>query len=183
METDEAGMPLRIVKWGLIGIAALVCVLVVAAFFLPSRYSVERSVVIDASAVVIHPLVSDLRRWPEWGPWQEDDPTRVVTLGDKVVGAGASQTWKGAGGSGSLEITRSEPAWGIAYDIMFNGEFPAKAEIRYEPRGEKTRVVWRIRGEVGWDLLARYFALAMDAMVGPMFELGLEKLEEKVEGK
>jgi len=54
----------------------------------------------------------------------------------------------------------------------------------YEPQEEgKTLVTWRMKGDMNTPVVGAYFALMMDSMVGPMFDRGLEKLENQVEGE
>lgn len=164
-----------------------VVVLAVVAFvgiglMLPSAYRVERSIVISADTQTIHALVGDLRRWPEWTPWQDEDPSIRIVQGTTTSGAGAYQSWSGDGGSGELTITDSSPDSGVRYDISFdNGAFQCKAALRYSPEGAATRVTWRMSGDAGMNIVGRYFGVMMDRLVGPMFESGLEKLKSVAE--
>ena len=172
-------------KWfkrTLIGLVVLAVLAVGVGFLLPSSYTVERSVVIDAEPARVHALVDDLRRWPEWEPWRESDPSIVVTLGTATQGVGAHQSWTGSMGGGELTFTASSPERGVEYDMSFDeGKWRSVAAVRYEPEGGGTRVVWTMSGDMGMNPLDRYFALLMDAMTGPMFERGLEKLKAAAE--
>lgn len=172
---------MRPLKATLIGLIGLVVMLAVVAIFLPSSFTVERAIQIGAPPSAIHHLVGDLKRWPEWGPWTEDDPTIVITLGTSTRGVGASQSWAGASGAGELVFTASSPERGVEYDLTFDESFPSQAALRYTPSANGTDVVWVMHGDVGWNLPARYLARAMEALVGPMFETGLQSLKRVVE--
>jgi hypothetical protein len=49
--------------------------------------------------------------------------------------------------------------------------------MKLEPAGQGTRVTWTNEGDVGSSPINRYFAQAMDRLVGPDFEAGLKNLK------
>src|SRR5687767_7524372 len=53
----------------------LVAAIVGIGFTLKPHWAVERSTVVNAPPERIYPYVSTLRRWPEWTPWIQRDPT------------------------------------------------------------------------------------------------------------
>jgi hypothetical protein len=174
---------MRFIKTAATVLIILVVTVAVIGLFLPARYSVERSVVIDAEPGEIHGYVGNLRRWDEWAPWKEEDPSIVATLGEKTSGQGASQSWVGESGTGALTITASSPDTGIEYDLLFDGgTYECKSSMKYDrmPDGD-TKVTWAMSGDMGKSLTSGYFALLMDTMVGNMFEKGLSNLKNVVE--
>ena len=164
-----------------------VVVVLVAAFFvvgqfLPRSYLVERSVVIQAERNRIHALVGDLKAWPQWSPWIEDDPTIKTTIGQKATGIGAHQSWTSKSGPGELTFTESSPDTGITYDMSFEqGRFRSRGVVQYADASPGVRVTWTMTGDDGGRLLGRYLAVMTDSMVGPKFERGLEKLKAAAE--
>lgn len=161
----------------------LILIVVLAGVMLPTEYRVHRSVVIQAKPGPIHEFVGDLTKWEVWSPWIEEDPSLVVTVGDKTSGVGASQSWVGKDGDGSLTFTKSSPTEGIEYDLFFEqGTYQCWAAMTYSVINENTtKVLWRMKGDMNTPIIGGYFALLMDSMVGGMFERGLEKLKEQVE--
>ena len=173
---------LKLLKWVIGSVIVLVALAVGIGFLLPSEYELERSVTINAPAAVIHTYVNDLRRWDDWSPWREQDPTIVTTVGSVSSGVGASQSWDGDSGDGALTITSSSPDKGVDYDLEFyEGSVRAKAGLTYTAQDQRTVVTWYMRGDAGNDIMGRYFGLAIDSMVGPMFESGLTKLKHLAE--
>lgn len=161
-----------------IGVLAATLVVVLGGLLLPRDYSVEREIVIQSSMDRIHQFSSDLETWPDWTPWFKDDPSLEITLGDITKGVGANQTWKAKKGGGELTITRSEPNWGIVYDMDLSKGRPRSLNtIRYEQMADSTKVLMRVDGDMGWNLIGRYFNLLMDPLVGPLFEDGLTRLK------
>ena len=61
-------------------VVILAVVLVVTGFLLRTDFKVARKVIIQADVAKVHELVGELRNWPKWTPWQEDDPT-IVKIG------------------------------------------------------------------------------------------------------
>lgn len=173
---------MRFIKTVAVVLIILIVTVAVIGLFLPSQYSVERSAVISAPPGDIHEYVGNLKKWDVWAPWEED-PSIVVTLGEKTSGVGASQSWVGDSGTGALTITESSPDNGIKYDLLFDGgTYECSGSIKYYRLTDgDTRVTWAMSGDMGESLTSGYFALLMDTMVGNMFEKGLKNLKNVVE--
>ena len=173
---------IKVIKSLIALLIIIIALFIVIGIFLPKDYTVSRSVVIDASSQQIHPYINNLNNWPKWSPWVENDPTLKVTVGDIASGVGASQSWVGKDGDGSLVITESNPQKGIDYDLEFNqGQFKCKSDFKYVPDGPDTQVVWEMKGKVDTPVLGGYFAAKMDKWVGAEFEKGLQNLKKAVE--
>ena len=168
-------------------LAAVIVTLIVAiaavGLILPSSYTVERSIVIDATPEEVHEYVGDLKKWDDWSPWKEEDPSIVVSLGEKTSGVGASQSWVGDSGTGALTITESSSTEGIKYDLLFDGgTYECTSSITYDRLQDgRTKVTWDMSGDMGRFVTGGYFAVLMDSMVGGMFDKGLSNLKREVE--
>ncbi len=167
-------------------IGLLIAVFVAVGLFLPTQYAVSRDIVIDADKKTIHGYVGELTNWPLWTPWQEMDPSVVVTLSEKTAGIGASQSWTSNDGGGSLTFTSSSPDVGIKYDLFFSmgggaENDKSEAAMLYHSEKEQTRVVWSMEGEMTMPVIGGYFAAMMDSMAGGMLEKGMTKLKQVAE--
>lgn len=164
----------------------VVALAILVSLFLPTQYDVSRSVVIDAEPERIDQYVGDLRKWDEWAPWKEEDPSIVVTFGDKTSGVGASQSWAGKSGDGSLLFTMSSPEKGIKYDLFFDkGAYKCEGAMLYDPIADsETKVTWNMKGDMNTPVIGGYFAIMMDSMAGKMFKKGFlssrRRLRERV---
>ena len=159
-----------------IGLATLLVVGVGLA--LPREYTISRSIVIDASVDRIHELCDDLEQWPRWTPWFKADPNLEINVGPVTHGEGAHQSWDGKSSKGELTFTRSDPDWGVGFDLTFDdGGTRAACTMSYAPVDSGIQVTWVMTGDNGYDLLSRYFGLLMDSVMGPMFEEGLARLK------
>lgn len=168
-------------RLGIIAVVIIVLVVVVG-LMLPQDYVVSREIVIAAPADQVHAYVGELKKWDDWGPWKDGDPTVEVTLGEKTTGVGASQSWTADSGDGKLVFTQCDASAGIAYDMEFaDWDEGCKASVTYQAQGEGTLVTWEMTGSVPTPVIGGYFARMMPGMISPMFELGLQKLKTCVE--
>jgi len=174
----------------LIGLLVVLAIIAGVGLMLPTEFAVAKTVTIDAEPAQIHEYVGELKKWEEWTPWQEDDPTMVTTLGDKTAGIGAHQTWTGKDGDGELTFTKSDPTTGIAYDMAFildEEKHPSTSAMTYKKVDGGTEVTWSMEGDAGSmmpPILGGYITkFAMVGSIEGMFDRGLSKLKEKVEAK
>ncbi len=170
---------MKIIQWTLAVIGILALTAVGVGFFLPSRFEVARSTVINAPAEKVYDLIADPRHWSKWSAWNERDPAMDVNYSGPPFGQGAKWSWKSKSeGSGTMEFRRVEPNRRIEYSLWFpeyNMKSGGEFAIGAAPSG--TKVTWTNAGDVGGNPLKRYLPLMMDRMVGPDFERGLANLK------
>ncbi len=162
----------------------LLVILIGVAYLLPSRWSVERSIVINAPSTAIHPEVENLKKWEEWTPWAtKGDPSVVQTYEGPEAGKGAIMRWHGEKmGTGMMMITESDPTKGITFEMQLDSAGNmGDGSIRYQPEGNGTRVTWSSNGKLGNSPVSRYFGLMIDSLVGANYDKGLANLKQKVE--
>jgi uncharacterized protein YndB with AHSA1/START domain len=168
----------------LVGLAVVVVLFFGIGYLLPSDYRAERSLVIDAPAEKIFPLLNDLSQWHRWAVWFARDPGLEINRSDPPRGVGAFQKWNGEQGRGELTITESENNRRLVYSLFFP-EFGARTTGSFQliPGNEGTRVVWANEGNAGDLVISGYFALFMDSMMGPDLLGGLRNLKRTVEAE
>lgn len=166
----------------LVGLALLMGLLVLGGFLLPADYQVSRSVGVRAPLESVQPLLEDLRRWPEWSPWEKGDTSIVTTLGSLSRGVGASQSWTDKHGGGRLELKVSRPGR-VEYDVFFSGSpVPHRSVLTAFPGPDSTlAVTWSMSGTMDVPVVGPYLKLLADKMMGPMFEQGLAALKVAAE--
>ncbi len=152
------------------------------SFFLPSAFSVERAAVIEKtpSDVFIH--LEDLRKWREWDPWSDSDPSLKFSYsGDP--GVGQTQSWtSNRSGNGTLTVTSISPKSEIGLRIDAGEGRPHRdMKLRLEDLGASTRVTWTVRGENRWKPLGNLLGLGMASYLRPIYDRGLDNLKSVVE--
>lgn len=171
----------------LVFLVVLAVAFVAVGMLVPSDYTMERAIEIQAPPERVHEFVGHLDKWPEWTPWAEEDPELVVTVGPISTGVGATQSWSGKDGDGDLVFTKCDPALGVAFDMAFVMEgdrFPATSEMRYSGSGTQTTVTWTMEGDWKGSVpapIAGWMKIFTPLMMGGMFDSGLSKLKDVAE--
>jgi hypothetical protein len=164
-------------------LVVLVLLAVVAAFFLPGNYRVERSIVIDARPEVVFVQIGDLKTWKSWTAWHERDPAMTLSYSAPSTGVGAWSAWESrTEGNGRMTITAIEPAKRVDYKLEFpDMNMISSGTMELHPEAKGVRVVWVSAGELGFNPMHRWFGLFMDKFIGTDFEKGLAKLKAVAE--
>ncbi len=137
-----------------------------------------------ADPALVHRLVSDLREWQTWSPWEGLDPEVRRTYSGAPAGVGAHYAWSGnrRAGQGSMEVVGATPDR-VVVALAFRRPFRSTSEVTFElvPAGARTEVTWVMTGEQRG--LAAVFGrlVSMDRLVGQDFERGLARLKAVAE--
>ncbi|HEX5742512.1 MAG TPA: SRPBCC family protein [Flavobacteriaceae bacterium] len=142
---------------------------------LNGNYDVKRTRIIKAPVEVVFDAVNDYRTWQHWGPWNETDSTLIYTFPEKTVGVGATYSWKGTSGDGSMENLVVVPNVSIDDVVHFEGQGDAFGYWRFIKVPDGVEITWGIKGEM--PFVARFMAAKMEDEIGPMLERGLELLD------
>jgi uncharacterized protein YndB with AHSA1/START domain len=174
----------KIMKWLLWVVLALVAVLVIGGYVLSSRFTVSRSVVIQAPPDKVYPFVASPRQWTRWSVWNRRDPAMRIDYAGPDSGSGAQWAWHSKSqGDGSMTFTAAEPPRRVAYALFFKDfDTTSTGDVRLADAGAgATRVTWTMNGDMGANPVFHWMALFADGMVGKDFEGGLANLKEVVE--
>jgi uncharacterized protein YndB with AHSA1/START domain len=173
---------MKIVKWLLGVIVAVVLVLVVVASMLPDNFEVSRSVVINAPADKVYPLLATPAEWKRWSIWNERDPAMQITYSGPAAGMGTAWDWKSKSqGNGGMSFTQAKPNQSLDYELHFEGMNPSTGVLQLEPASGGTKVTWVMRGSANGQLVTKLFLPFMGKMIGPDFEAGLKNLKKLAE--
>lgn len=166
-----------------LGIIVLVGILAAVAVGLPAHVTVARSVVINAPESAIFPYLNNLHRFADWSPWRTRDPQLAVTFVGPQEGKGAQVQWTSqvkSIGTGSMEISESEPNRHIDLVVNYNG-VEGTSSYDIAPAGSGSKVTWGLGYDTGSSPLKRWKALMLDGIVGAEYRAGLDKLKAKIE--
>jgi hypothetical protein len=143
-------------------------------------FTVERSKVVSAPPDRVHDAIADFHRWEQWSPWHDIDPEMTTSYSGAESGVGAVYEWSGnrKAGQGRMEITGNTPQE-VTVDLRFLKPFKAEntTTFRLAPEGDGTRVTWTMVGPRTFMTKVMGIFKSMDAMVGPDFEKGLDRLD------
>jgi hypothetical protein len=156
---------MKILRNAVIAIAVVLALFLAIAFFLPSRFVVERSTVIAAPADSIYARVATPRTWATWSAWTaREDPTLVYTYVGPGSGVGAVMRFTAQRmGNGELEIVEAVPGRAVGYELRMTGmDMKVRGRVTFEPAATGTKVTWRDSGDLGGNVLLRYLAPVLD---------------------
>ena len=174
---------MKIVKWVLGALVALVLLLAVGGMAFSPKFNVTRSLTINAPPDKIYALVADPRRWKEWTVWNQRDPAMAITYSGPPSGSGAGWAWKSKSeGDGRMTFTTAEPGRRLGYELFFpDFGTTSTGELLLVPAGAGTQLSWTMNGDMGSNLMFRWMTLFVDRMVGKDFDGGLANLKALAE--
>jgi uncharacterized protein YndB with AHSA1/START domain len=175
-----------VLKYVLVGVAAVVVLFLIVVALQPSTYKVERSATIGAPPSVVFAQVNDFHKWAAWNPWDKVDPAMKKTYEGSPAGVGAVYAWVGNGdvGEGKMTITESRPGELVRINMEFFKPMAGTSttEFAFAPQGNGgTLVTWSMSGENSFVGKAMCLFMNMDTMVGGQFEKGLADMKAAAE--
>jgi hypothetical protein len=150
---------------------------------LPSRYTVERSIVVAADADDIVPLVAAFPRRQAWIPWTETDPDAVYRYTGDPGAVGSTMSWTGDKiGAATLTLDAVGPDRVVTTLAMTAPMASTSRDSFTFTRVEGgTRVTWTNEAEHLPLGPARVFAVVADRVLGADYESGLRRLRDHIE--
>jgi uncharacterized protein YndB with AHSA1/START domain len=145
-----------------------------------NEFEVTREATIAAPPATVYELLADFRRWPEWSPWEDLDPSMRRTVSGTPSGVGAVYEWEGnrKAGKGRMEITGAQPSSRVEIALQFIKPWKSENRTTFElaERGGGTHVTWTLIGPRTFMTRVMGIFMSMDKMVGRDFEKGLARL-------
>jgi effector-binding domain-containing protein len=167
---------LKIIGWVLL---ALLILLLVLMFVMPTSVNVEKSMNINAPQNMVYNAVNNLKTWETWNPWQAMDENMAMSYGDKTTGEGASYSWTSEKmGNGTYTITEAKPGTSIKSHMDFQDQGEGTGYWRFSEDGNKTNVIWGFDTKIGrpMNLMAPFMKGSMKSTM----KNGLNSLKEMV---
>ena len=165
----------------LMGLGALVLVFAAVVLMQPSKYHVERSLMIKAPRQVVFDQVNIMQNRHSWYPWDRLDPNMKITYGDIPAGKGATYQWSGNDdvGQGRQEILESVPGEKVVDSLHFLKPFESTstATFTFADDAGGTKVTWSLDGGEGFSTKLMNVFVNMDNALGRDFESGLANLD------
>lgn len=168
----------------LLGLGALVLLLSLVGFLLPSKARVERATVIRSSPSAVYDRIATLKRWPDWSAWTTARfPDMTTRFEGPDSGVGAVMIAQGkSSGDGTVKITVADPAKGIVYELDYeHGTQIFQGAILYEPAADDLRVTWSLETNMGLNPYKRWGGLFLGSLMGGDMSEGLATLKREVE--
>lgn len=166
-------------------IAVVVAIYLIMCAMGPSKFEGTATVKMDAPASVVYDIVSDVTTWESWIPWKKQDPSMVLTMGEKTKGLGASYSWESdMMGGGSSEIVEAEMNKSMRNKLAFEGfEGNSYGVWKFTDEGDgKSSTTWGMESENTVPFWMRGMMLMGESME-ETFTKGLNDLKTIAEKK
>jgi hypothetical protein len=174
---------MRILRNLVLAVAVVLVLLLVVAFFLPARFSVEGSTVIAAPAGPLYASFATPRTWARWSAWTTAaDSTLVYTYAGPDSGAGAIMRFTARKmGNGELEIVEAVPASLVRYELRLAGtDMKVAGRVTFAPAAGGTQVTWNDSGDLGRNVLLRYLRPVLEKNLAAAYQRSFAGLRREV---
>ena len=164
-------------------IIGLVIGLLVVGLFLPAKYHVEKSIIINKGVPDVMSRVADLTHYAAWNPWQQSDPGATGNISGTPKTIGHKYAWQGKKvGVGSLTIRDIDDKH-VHFILEFIKPFKSLAsdDWLFEDWGSaETKVTWSNNGELPFPI-ARLMGPMINKNLNIQFVQGLNNLKKMCE--
>jgi len=171
---------------GFLLLLAIILLLVIVGFLLPSKFHVERSIEVKSAPATIFPYLNNIQRWKDWTSLNEEkDFSLEMNYFGPRQGIGSGMEYMGDKlGSGKIEITDNELDQRVNFSLLINHRIETKGLMTIDPlTNSSCYVTITLDGDVGFHLPNRYIILLMDNVAGVLFNDSLKQLKATVESK
>jgi effector-binding domain-containing protein/ribosome-associated toxin RatA of RatAB toxin-antitoxin module len=158
----------------------------VVSMFLPSSFSLERKIIIDADKEQIFKQVNDLKNWKNWAPWEVKDPSIFndeQAYSSPSFGVGATFNWDSENddlGKGNIKIIKSNKNEYIENKVDM-GLAQITGTWAFNNLDSEVEVIWGVEIDFGFNPIAKFLGLFMEDQISPDYELGLQRLKSFTE--
>lgn len=146
------------------------------------RYSVSRSIGIEAPLEKVRDVVADYHQWPTWSPWLCCEPDTSLNYHGTPGEIGHGYDWDGnVIGAGKLQIVEKDDQR-LKMDLTFLKPFKSQADVTFKFRAigdAQTEVTWQLDSKLPFFMF--FMVKFMKNMIGMDYERGLRMLKEYVE--
>ncbi len=169
-------------KWIFAAALSVLVLVYFSGFLLPAERTVSTDVIIDASPQTIFAFIGDLRQWPRWQPWFEQDPQSTAQISSPAYGNNAALLLS------STLLPKREVIFAewqlnqfVAYRLKIEDQKPAIGRIEIASAMNGTKVTWSIRSAPENNPARRYLAWARGHFTAKDFKKGLTQLKRVCE--
>ena len=169
---------------GLLIVASVLIILLMAGMMLPESLHVERSIVIRAPAAQVYPHVSNFRLFNQWSPWAKIDENIKFEYVGAESGEGAIVHWSSEHarvGKGSQKIIAARQDEEVRSILAIDGMGKAYSRFMLVEDQGSTKVLWSFDVSFGYNIPGRVMGMLMEDELDSYYERGLNNLKQRVE--
>lgn len=149
---------------------------------LDGSFDIHESKTMKVPISVVYKNINDFKNWEDWGPWYELDSTIVASFPEKTSGIGASYSWTGKDGNGSMKTVSVIQDKEIIQQIDFGSGSTPEVYWNFNSTKDSTEVIWGMRGASSFgEKIYWLINGGIEKNMQPMYKRGLELLEIQLE--
>ena len=146
---------------------------------LKADYNIKSTRTIKVPIEMVFNEINDYKNWNNWGPWLEMDSSIVASYPEITSGVGASYSWTGEEGNGSMKTISIIPNKEIIQQIDFGSGSTPEVYWGFNAVENGTEVTWGMRGKNSFsEKLYWLFKGGIEKNMTPMYDRGLELLDQ-----
>ncbi|RXM47239.1 SRPBCC family protein [Flavobacterium sp. YO12] len=164
-------------------------IVLIAAYFMPKNYAVEREITINKPVDTVFNYVKYLKNQNQFSVWANIDPKMKSTFKGVDGTVGAISAWESKVkevGVGEQEITKIIPNSRLDFALRFKEPMDDTANGFMSTEslgGNQTKVKWGVNGVIPFPMNIMLPMMKMDQMIGNDLQKGLENLKDQMEQK
>jgi effector-binding domain-containing protein len=179
---------MKFLKYTLIGLGVLLVIYLILCAVGPKKFTVNKSLTINASAESIWAEMSDFKQWEAWSPWHKYDSAMVNTYTGTPGEIGHTNSWTSkVMGNGSQEIVEVDAMKRMRTALKFadwGEDAITYSDYMLVAEGEGTKATWTMDGsEIPFMFRGLMTLMGAQASVEKDYENGLAALKTIVEAK
>src|SRR5215831_9193639 len=173
----------------LLGIAAILVIVLMAAFFASNDYTIERAIAINKPKNDVFGYIRLLKNQEHYNKWVMTDPAMKKEYKGTDGTVGFIYSWESNNnnvGKGEQEIRKIVDGELIEQEIRFMKPFEGKSKIYMSTEsitGSQTKVNWVFSGTRNYFMKVMHLVLNLKKMLGKDLEKSLHNLKLVLEGK
>lgn len=176
-----------IIKRILIVLILIVSIVLIAAYFMPKDYAIQREITINKPVDSVFNYVKYLKNQNQFSVWANIDPKMKSTYKGTDGTVGSISAWESdvkEVGVGEQEITKITEGKRIDFALRFKKPMDDTAVGFMSTEaiaGNQTKVKWGINGVFPYPMNIMMPMMNMDTMIGKDLNKGLENLKAQME--
>lgn len=174
---------MKIIKRILFAILGIIALALIAAFFMPKEYAVEREITINQPKDSVFNYVKLLKNQDNFSVWSQIDPKMKKTFTGIDGTVGAISAWESDNenvGIGEQEIKKITDGERIDFELRFKVPFESVATAYMTTEANaatETKVKWGFNGQMPYPMNLMLPFMGMDEMLGKDLQTGLDNLK------
>lgn len=172
----------------LFGVGIVVCLIVIAGFLAPTKFHIEREIVINKPKADVFNFLKIVKNADKWSPWMNMDPNVMKEYAGNDGTVGFVAAWSGNDeiGAGEQEIMNVVEGERVDSELRFKRPMQSTATSYYvtEASGDnQTKVKWGFDSESQFPFNLFCLVMNMQGTMEKEFDKGLNNLKALLEAE